>query len=93
MKVHPLSSIDNLIETYDKQGDKLFLLDKKDIVKIFNQAKDDISNNKYNLFHISDDDDEKKSEIIIVKNNSLHLKLLQTLIKRVKDHGFKTCRL
>ena len=73
-KIYPINSIDNLEKIYDKEGNKLFLMKKKDIVKIFDQVKNDISNNKYNLFHITDGE---ISEIIIVKKKSLHLEFFK----------------
>ena len=70
MRVFPTnSSVDNLEETYDKDGNKILLLERKDILKFFVQAKKDIDSKKYRLFRLTDGGD---TEIIMVKENSVH---------------------
>ena len=78
MRVYPTNnSIDNLEETYDKDGNKTLLLERKDILKFFAQAKKDIDSEKYRLFRLSD---EGETEIIMVKKNSAHHRVLNKIM-------------
>lgn len=84
MRVYPTnSSIDNLEETYYRDN-KVLLLERKEILKFFRKAKKDIDLRKYKLFEISNN---YENEIILVKENSLHQKVLDKLLKkRIKTY-------
>ena len=75
MRVYPTNnSIDNLEETYDKDGNKTLLLERKEILKFF---AEDIDSEKYRLFRLCD---EGETEIIIVKKNSAHHRVLNKIM-------------
>ena len=79
MRIYPINnSVDNLNETYDKDGNKILLLSSDSISKIFRNTIKGISKSNYKLFRIVNNGN---SEIIIVKKNSEHLKILKKSAK------------